>query len=559
MNALLLCVLVYIGFILAYNTYGRFLGNKIFNLSRNVVTPAQEVNDGIDFVPTKREILFGHHFASIAGTGPIVGPAIGVIWGWVPALIWVFVGSIVMGAVHDFGALVVSVRNRGKSIGEVTKDIVSPTSRILFLLVIFFCLVIVVSIFALIIGILFTMYPSAVFPVWIEIPIALLLGYLVYKKNANVTVISIIALVIMYITIYIGTYVPVTMPGIIAGSPLVTWLIILMVYAYIASVLPVHTLLQPRDYINAHELIVVMVLLLLGLVVVHPQISAPAVIPFPKGAPPLWPILFITIACGAISGFHSLVSSGTSSKQLGNEADAQFVGYGSMLMEGALATIVIIACTAGIGNLQAWTARYSDWAAASGLGANLSAFVDGASTFLRALGLGKAFAFTILGVFIVSFAATTLDTATRIQRYIVTELAENFNIKFLTKRHTATAFVILTALLLALARPDGGGALILWPLFGASNQLLAGLALMVITVYLYKKGKPIIYTAVPMVFMVIMTGWGMVLNIINFYKNMNWLLFVINGLILVFVAWMIVEVINIVRRSESRTQTSNKI
>ncbi len=554
MNALLLCILIYVGFILAYHTYGRFLGNKIFNLSKNVVTPAHQINDGIDYVPTRKEILFGHHFTSIAGTGPIVGPAIGVIWGWVPALIWVFVGSIVMGAVHDFGALVISARNRGKSIGEVTKDIVSPTSRILFLLVIFFCLVIVVSIFALIIGILFTMYPSAVFPVWMEIPIAIGLGYLVYRKNLDVLALSIAALIIMYITVFIGTYIPLKMPGIIAGSPLVTWLIILMVYAYIASVLPVQTLLQPRDFINAHQLIAAMALLFLGLAIVHPPISAPAFVSGPKGAPPLWPFLFITIACGAISGFHSLVSSGTSSKQLASETHARFVGYGSMLMEGALATIVIIACTAGIGNLQAWTARYSDWAAASGLAANLSAFVDGASTFLRALGLGKTFAFTILGVFIVSFAATTLDTATRIQRYIVTELAENFNIRFLTRRHTATAFVILTALLLALARPDGGGALILWPLFGASNQLLAGLALMVITVYLYKKGKPIAYTAVPMVFMVIMTGWGMVLNIINFYRNMNWLLFVINGLILVFVAWMIVEVINIVRRSETIRQ-----
>ncbi len=555
MNALLLCVLIYVGFILAYNTYGRFLGNKLFTLSKNAVTPAHEVNDGVDFVPTKKEILFGHHFTSIAGTGPIVGPAIGVIWGWVPAVIWVFIGSIVMGAVHDFGALVISARNRGKSIGEVTKDIVSPTSRILFLLVIFFCLVIVVSIFALIIGILFTMYPSAVFPVWMEIPIAMGLGYLVYKKNLNVLTLSIAALIIMYITVFIGTYIPLKMPGIIAGSPLVTWVIILMVYAYIASVLPVQTLLQPRDFINAHQLIAAMALLFLGLAIVHPPVSAPAFVSAPKGAPPLWPFLFITIACGAISGFHSLVSSGTSSKQLASETHARFVGYGSMLMEGALATIVIIACTAGIGNLQAWTARYNDWTAASGLGANLSAFVDGASTFLRALGLGKTFAFTILGVFIVSFAATTLDTATRIQRYIVTELAENFNIRFLTKRHTATAFVILTALLLALARPDGGGALILWPLFGASNQLLAGLALMVITVYLYKKGKPIFYTAIPMVFMVIMTGWGMVLNIINFYKNMNWLLFVINGLILVFVAWMIVEVINIVRKSETITHT----
>lgn len=551
MNSLLLCVVVYIGFIVAYKTYGKFLGSKLFALSKKAMTPAHEMNDGTDYVPTRKEILFGHHFASIAGTGPIVGPAIGVIWGWVPALIWVFVGSIVIGAVHDFGALVISARHRGKSIGEVTKDIVSPASRILFLLVIFFCLVIVISIFALIIGILFTMYPSAVFPVWMEIPIAMALGYLIYKKNANVTVLSIVALILMYFTVIIGTYFPITMPGIVGGSPLVTWLIILIVYAYIASVLPVHTLLQPRDYINAHQLIVAMVALFVGLIIVHPQVSAPAFVHAPQGAPPIWPFLFITVACGAISGFHSLVSSGTSSKQLSNETHAQFIGYGGMLMEGALATIVIIACTAGLGNLQAWTARYTDWAVASGLGAKISAFVDGGSTFLTALGLGKTIAVTILGVFIVSFAATTLDTATRIQRYIVTELAGNFRITALTKRHPATAFAIITALLLALARPDGQGALILWPLFGASNQLLAGLALLVITVYLYKKGKSAVYTAIPMIFMVVMTGWAMILNIINFVNDGNWLLTGINGIIIIFVVWMIVEAAKIFIKAQS--------
>ncbi|MGB3477953.1 MAG: carbon starvation protein A [bacterium] len=551
MNALLLCLLVYFGFILAYHTYGKFLGNRLFNLSKKAITPAHELEDGVDYVPARKEILFGHHFTSIAGTGPIVGPAIGVIWGWVPALIWVFVGSIVMGAVHDFGALVISARNQGKSIGELTKDIVSPTSRLLFLLVIFFCLVIVVSIFAMIIGILFTMYPSAVFPVWMEIPIAIGLGYLVYKKKMNITALSIAALVIMYITVFIGTYLPVNMPGIIAGSPLVTWLIILLVYAYIASVLPVQTLLQPRDFINAHQLIAAMILLFAGLVLVHPQISAPAFVAAPKGAPRIWPFLFITIACGAISGFHSLVSSGTSSKQLSKETHARFIGYGSMLMEGALATIVIICCTAGLGNVQAWTARYADWSVASGLGAKLTAFVDGASTFLTALGLGKTFAQTVLGVFIVSFAATTLDSATRIQRYIVTELAKDLKINFLTKRHTATALVIVCALALALVKPDGTGALVLWPLFGASNQLLAGLALMVITVYLHKKGKPIFYTAIPMVFMVIMTSWAMILNMTNFYKGANWLLFCINGIIMIFVIWMIVEVIMVIRRAKN--------
>lgn len=549
MNALLLCIAVYIGFIVAYFTYGRFLGRKLFNLSRKALTPAHEINDGIDYVPTRKEILFGHHFTSIAGTGPIVGPAIGVIWGWVPALIWVFVGSIVMGAVHDMGALVISARNKGKSIGEITRDIVSPTSRLLFLLVIFFCLVIVVSIFALIIGILFTMYPSAVFPVWMEIPIAVALGYLIYKKKGNVPILSIIALIIMYLTVVVGTYVPITLPGIIAGSPLVTWLVILLGYAYIASVLPVQTLLQPRDYINAHQLIFALALLFIGLAVAHPQITAPAVVTAPAGAPPIWPFLFITIACGAISGFHSLVSSGTSSKQLASEHHARFIGYGAMLTEGALAVIVIIACTAGLGSTAAWTARYADWAVASGLGAKLTAFVDGASTFLVALGLGKTLSATLLGVFIVSFAATTLDTATRIQRYIVTELAEDLHIPILTNRYAATAFVIFCALLLALVRPDGAGALVLWPLFGASNQLLAGLAFMVITVYLLKKGKPIMYTGIPMIFIIVMTGWGMIINGMNFYKSREWLLFAVNGIIIIFVIWMLIEVFRVVKNA----------
>lgn len=548
MNAFLLCILVYIGYIVAYKTYGRFLSSKIFKLSSQTIMPAQAQRDGCDYIPTKKNILFGHHFTSIAGTGPIVGPAIGVIWGWLPALIWVFVGSIVMGAVHDFGALVLSVRNQGRSIGDITNEIVSPTSRLLFLLVIFFCLVIVVSIFALIIGILFTMYPTAVFPVWMEIPIAVILGYLIYKKKVNATLLSIIAIAVMYVTVYIGSFMPLVMPGVIAGSPLVTWLVILLVYAYIASVLPVHTLLQPRDYINAHQLFVAMILLFIGLAIAQPTIAAPAVIPSPKGAPPIWPFLFITIACGAISGFHSLVSSGTTSKQLANEQHAQFIGYGGMLLEGALATIVIIACTAGIGGTDAWHARYLDWTAASGLGAKLASFIDGATSFLTVLGIGKTFAATILGVFVVSFAATTLDSATRIQRYITTELAQNFNIKFLTNRFIATGFVILCALLLALIKPDGKGALVLWPLFGASNQLLAGLALLVITVYLHQKGTTIVVTALPMLFMITMTAWGMILNSLNFWKSANWLLFFMNAIILIFVAWMIIEVILVIRK-----------
>jgi carbon starvation protein len=341
------------------------------------------------------------------------------------------------------------------------------------------------------------------------------------------------------------------MPGIIGGSPLVTWIIILMIYAYIASVLPVRTLLQPRDYINSHQLIIAMVLLFLGLVFAHPPIAAPAFVAAPKGAPSMLPFLFITVACGAVSGFHSLVASGTSSKQLSNETHALPIGYGGMLMEAALATMVILACTAGLGGADAWSARYAEWATASGLGAKVSAFVDGGSTFLTAYGMSERLALTVLGVFVVSFAATTLDTATRIQRYVVSELADTFKIRPLTRRHPATAFAVITALMLALVKPDGKGALTLWPLFGASNQLLAGLALMVVTVYLYKRGKSILYTGIPMIFMVLMTGWAMALNIIDFYKHGNWLLFIINAIIVVFVVWMIIEVVNMVRRLPS--------
>lgn len=552
MNALILAILTYAGFIIAYNTYGKFVGKKLFEITGQNVTPAHKMEDGVDYVPTKRKILFGHHFTSIAGTGPIVGPAIGVIWGWVPAVIWVVVGSIFMGAVHDFGALIISSRNKGKSLGDITADIVSPTSRKLFLTVIFFLLLIVIAVFAMIIGKLFIMYPASVFPVWMEIPIALALGYLVYKKGKNVTWLSIAAIILMYITIWIGAkYLnDFTMPSILGFSPIIVWVVILMIYAYIASALPVQTLLQPRDYINSHELLVAMGLLLLGLVIVHPTIVAPAVRTNVEGAPSMMPFLFITIACGAISGFHSLVSSGTSSKQLDNEQDAMPIGYGGMLLEGALAILVILACTAGLGDSATWTARYVDWSSASSLGAKLGAFIDGGASFVQGLGLSAEFAKTILAVFVVSFAATTLDTATRIQRYVVAEIAESMNIKPLTTKHGATLFAVITAILLAMAKPGGAGAMILWPLFGATNQLLAGLALMIITVYLAKKGKPVIFTIIPMIFMMFMTGWGMIDNIIGFFGKSEWLLFVIGIVIIVLEIWMIIEAINVVKKSK---------
>ncbi len=552
MNTLLMCVVVFILYLIAYHTYGKFLAKKIFNLDPNRTVPSVEFNDGVDYVPTKKEVLFGHHYTSIAGLGPIVGPAIAVIWGWVPALLWVLLGSIFAGAVHDFGALVVSVRNKGQSIGELATGLISPRVRTLFLLIIFFELWIVIAIFALVIAILFNMFPQSVFPVWFEIPIAVWLGYMVYKKNGNITWLSIVAIIAMYVTIIIGAYWPLKMPSMFGLNPIMVWMIILFIYAFIASTLPVTTLLQPRDYINAHELIIMLALIFLGVIVAHPAIVAPAFNPHAKGAPPIWPFLFVVIACGAISGFHSLVSSGTSSKQLANENDAQFVGYGSMLMEGTLSTLVIAAVCGGLGmalvvkgqtltGAAAFSHHYASWAAAKGLGSKLNAVIWGAANMMEAYGIPKAIAITIMGVFMVSFAGTTLDTATRVQRYIVSELTTDLNLDFLSGRYVATFIAVISAVILAFYSGNGKGALVLWPLFGTVNQLLAALALLVITVYLAKKGKSLIYSGIPLIFMLIMTGWAMILNLEKFYAGGKWLLFFVGLIVFLLEIWMVIE------------------
>jgi len=559
MGALAIMVVAFVGYIIMYQLYGKFVGRKIFQLSGACKTPACEYEDGIDYVPTRKEIIFGHHYTSIAGTGPIVGPALAVIWGWVPAMIWVFVGSIVMGAVHDFGALIISMRNQGKSISEYTAKYVNNRTKIFFFLIVFLELWIVIAIFGLVIAVVFALYPASVLPVWLEIPIAVYLGYLIYKKGANATTWSIIAVAVMYATVIIGAYLPIKMPT-IAGIPATgVWTIILLIYAFIASVLPVTTLLQPRDFINSHQLLVALALLVLGVFFAgfggRLDIVAPAVQLKPPETPPMWPFLFITIACGAISGFHALVSSGTSAKQVRDEEDSLFVGYGSMLMEGVLATLVIIAVSAGIGlgyvtktgetltGVAAWTTHYTSWAAAGGVANAARAFVDGAANMLAVLGIPKLIAVTIMGVFLASFAGTTLDTATRIQRYVIAELFGGFKMNFLTGRYTATLVAVVTAAILAFATgASGTGALKLWPLFGAVNQTLAALALIIITLYLKRRGGlKWLIAGLPAAFMAVMTIWAVILNQVSYSASKNSLLTVINICILIVALWILVE------------------
>ena len=559
MGALAIMVLAFAGYIIMYQLYGKYIGRKIFALSGEVKTPSQELEDGHDYVPTKKEIIFGHHFTSIAGTGPIVGPAIAIIWGWVPAMLWIFVGSIVMGAVHDFGALIISMRNQGKSISEYTAKYVNDRTKFLFFLIVFLELWIVIAIFGLVIAIIFSMYPQSVLAVWVEVPISIFLGYLIYKKGKNAMTWSIYAILAMYVCVFLGPYLPFKMPA-IAGIPATgVWTIVLLTYAFIASVLPVTTLLQPRDFINSHQLVIAMALLVLGVIVTafggNLEIVAPAVQMSPAKAPPMWPFLFITIACGAISGFHALVSSGTSAKQVRDERDSLFVGYGSMLMEGTLATLVVIAVAAGIGlgyttkagdtliGVAAWTTHYSSWAAAAGLGSKISAFVDGSANMIMTLGIPKQFTLAIMAVFVASFAGTTLDTATRIQRYVIGELGNSLKLPALSNRWTGTAIAVGTALILAFATgADGKGALKLWPLFGAVNQTLAALALIIITLYLKGRGGlKWMIAGLPAIFMSVMTIWAVIMNQFKFGSAHNMLLQVINLIILIIAVWIAIE------------------
>ena len=575
----------FLAFILAYHTYGRWIGSRIFQLTAGAAVPSVELRDDIDYVPTKKSVIFGHHFTSIAGTGPIVGPAIAVFWGWLPALLWVILGSIFIGAVHDFGALVVSLRNRGQTVGEVAGRLISPRAKLLFLLVLFFALTVVIAIFGLVIAVIFGQYPSSVFSVLISIPVAMAIGYLVYRMNVGLLLPSLAALAILYGAVYMGAngyaieLSPIAALGEF-GSATIQWTVLLLVYCFAASVLPVWLLLQPRDYVNSHQLLVALALLVVGLLVAGftgkaDLNAAPAIATeIPADAPPIWPFLFITIACGACSGFHCLVSSGTTSKQIACETDACYVGYGSMLLEGALAVIVILACCAGVGmqtksstgevltGRAAWTSKYQPLVTttdAAGkqvttggwknhkLPQKVGAFVEGGANFVATLGVPPQLAVTIIAVLVACFAATTLDTATRLQRYVIQELGHTLHIAPLRGKYVATTVAVVSGGAVAMIPGSAGGApgtggLILWPLFGATNQLLAGLALMVLVFYLVRRGLPVWFALAPMLLMLLMPGWAMGYQIYNdFWPNGKWLLVGFGSVILGLQLWMIAE------------------
>lgn len=588
MSTLIVALLSMVGFVVAYHTYGRWLGRKLFGLDNSLPVPSHAQRDDVDFVPTRLPVIFGHHFTSIAGTGPIVGPAIAVFWGWLPALLWVIFGAILIGGVHDFSALVISMRNRGQTIGETAGRLISPRAKLLFLAILALALWIVLAIFGLVIAQIFDLYPESVLSVWVAMPVAVMIGLWAYRQGGSLLIPSILGLVVLYAAVYIGAYyLPIDLDNYLPSeglfsSAVVVWTLLLMAYAFAASVLPVWLLLQPRDYINSHQLFIALALLIMGLGWASLQgkadlaSTAPAIATeIPADAPPMFPFLFITIACGACSGFHCLVSSGTSSKQINCETDARAVGYGAMLLEGALAILVILACCAGIGigpvERNSQTNDYVNSVAADGtaitgatawktyyrisedgkkgwsnlkLRQQLAAFVDGGANFISSLGISLKLSIAIMAVLVACFAATTLDTATRLQRYVLQELAATTHIKPFTNKYLATSAAIGVSLAIALLAGDtpGAGGFLLWPLFGATNQLLAGLALMVGVFYLARRRKPTWPLLIPMFFMLMMPAWAIIYQLTqDWYPNGKIELVLFGGAILLLQFWMVCE------------------
>jgi carbon starvation protein len=491
---------------LAYFVYGRFLESR-YGVDDSRATPSHTDYDGIDRVPAHKAVLLGHHFSSIAGAGPIVGPVIAAVaFGWAPVLLWIVLGSIFIGGVHDFSALIASVRHKARSIAEIAKEYMSPLAYKLFLAFIWLSLVYVLTVFADLTATTFVEDGGVATSSILFVGLAIAFGLSIYRLKIPLLRSSLVFVPLVFVGVWVGQQIPLSanlIPRIIGDDPGKTWCIVLIFYCFIASTTPVWILLQPRDYLSSYLLYACVLGGFLGVLLGGFEIRYPA---FTGWMAPqigsLLPILFITVACGACSGFHSIVASGTSSKQLNKESDAKLIGYGSMLLE-AVAALVALATVAILTKGTPITAKAPLVIYGTGMGNLLSSFGIPEK-------LGAAFGLLALSAFVL----TTLDTATRLSRYIFEEF---FELKGAYWRYVSTlATLLLPTIFVLISIKDPNGNPIpawqaIWPVFGATNQLLAGLVLLVVAVWLRKTGKKIGFILGPMVFMNVMTLWALLL------------------------------------------------
>ncbi|WP_028659246.1 carbon starvation CstA family protein [Nocardioides insulae] len=548
MNALVLMLIGLAMFAAGYLLYSKFLSAKIYRLDPAYSTPAHELSDGVDYVPTNKFVLWGHHFTSVAGAAPIVGPAVAVIWGWLPAFLWVTLGTVFFAGMHDLGALWASARNRGQSMGMLSGRYIGARGRNLFLVVIFLLLLMVVAAFAVVITNLLIASPSTVIPTWGAIAVAAVIGQMIYRWKMNLALTTVIGVVALYALILVGDRYPVELPDPILGlSPAAFWIIALFVYAGIASLLPVWVLLQPRDYINGVQLFIGLGILYGAVLLGMPSIVAPAFNDaVPAGTPSIVPLLFVTIACGAISGFHGMVSSGTTAKQLDKESDARFVGYFGAVGEGLLALGAIIAATAGFQTLADWEAVYTAFNE-GGVGA----FVTGGGEIVnQGLGIPTSLSATILATMAVLFAATTMDTGVRLLRFVVQEAGEVVGVRIKNGLGTAITLAVSLALTFS-AGADGSGGMRIWPLFGTTNQLLAALTLSILAVMLLRKRRNPWPALIPLAFVFVMSFYAAIVQLEGLWDDRDWLLLVIDVVIIIAALWVAFEAVIAMNRARN--------
>lgn len=518
MNATELVLIALLLYILAYKFYGGFITKRL-NVNNSKETPAHTMTDGVDYCPAKAPVLLGHHFASIAGAGPIVGPVIAAGFGWVPVYLWVVFGAIFIGGVHDYASIIASVRHKSKSIGYVIESYIGISGKKLFLIFAWATLILVIAVFTIIVADTFTHIPSSGTSSILFILLALLFGFLLYKLKTPLWIATLIGVVLLFLSIPTGNLFPLQL------SPL-TWQIILLIYISIAATVPVWILLQPRDYLNSFLLYGLMIFGLVGVFFASPNIEIPAFNTFSLDKVGyLFPALFVTVACGAISGFHSIVGSGTTAKQLNKETDGKIVGYGGMLIEGMLAVLSLVAVASMVNK------EFIDILVTKG---PVPAFSIGVGRFINAIpvlniSISTAQTFTALAVS--AFALTSLDTATRLARFMLQEFFENKESKnkklFITNRFVSTGITVLFGAALTFS----GQTMSIWPVFGSANQLLAALALLALTVWVANLKKGYLFVLIPMIFMFAVTLTALAMLVYQNFIINNYTLSIISILL----------------------------
>jgi len=541
MNSLVLLLIGAVLFIGAYVSYGGYLA-KEWGIDPTKKTPAYTLRDDIDYCPANAKVLLGHHFSSIAGAGPITGPIQAAVFGWLPVYLWIVIGSIFFGGVHDWGSLLASVRHDGKSIGEIIRVNIGETGKKLFNFFAYLTLILVVAAFTDICAGTFAFDPAkpelltgarAGTASILFIMLAMAFGFFVYRKGAKLSVATVAGVALLFFCIWIGYNFPV-----LKFSKFV-WDLILIAYIFAASTLPVWLLLQPRDYLCSFLLYAMLAGAVIGVLLVRPDMVIPASVGFTIGegakAQYLFPMLFVTVACGAISGFHSLVGSGTTSKQMDNEKDTKLVGYGAMLIEGMVAIIALIA----VGYV----------AGAKGTPAQI--FANGVAEFMSRFGLPTAVGSVFVILAFSAFALTSLDTATRIGRYMFQEMTTKADgtKTALSNMYVSTAVTVgLSALLLSYGYQK------IWPIFGSANQLLAGLSLLAVSAWLAKSGKKNLMTVVPMVFMFAVTLTALFFVARNNFAGGSAIIGIIASILFLLAIFLIITTIRTFFGSNAKNQ-----